>query len=194
MECRFLFIQFVLLSIFGLSTASLNHEHMKHEKLFFPLPSIAILILIGLTVNISTTHFAGISDRYNPFSNTADAAQSAGSLQNKLSRTKTVVGQGKASFYSNQFHGRTTANGETFNMNQLTAAHPSLPFGTWVKVTNLRNGRDVVVRINDRGPFVKGRIIDLSIGAAKEIGLLKSGTVQVKLETIGSGRKRTVTG
>ena len=74
-------------------------------------------------------------------------------------------------------------------MDKLTAAHPSLPFGTWVKVTNLRNGKDVVVRINDRGPFIKGRIIDLSISAAKEIGIIKSGTVQVKLEALDINRR-----
>jgi rare lipoprotein A len=69
-------------------------------------------------------------------------------------------------------------------MNELTAAHPSLPFGTWVRVINLRNGKDVVVRINDRGPFVRGRIIDLSAGAAKRIGLFKSGTANVRIEPV----------
>ncbi len=69
-------------------------------------------------------------------------------------------------------------------MNELTAAHPSLPFGTRVRVTNLRNGKDVIVRINDRGPFIKGRIIDLSAEAAKEIGLFRSGTAQVRVEAI----------
>ena len=69
-------------------------------------------------------------------------------------------------------------------MNDLTAAHRSLPFGTLVRVTNLRNGRDVIVRINDRGPFIKGRVIDLSAEAAKAIGLLQSGTAQVRVEAI----------
>lgn len=76
----------------------------------------------------------------------------------------------------------------------LTAAHPSLPFGTRVRVTNLRNGKDVIVRINDRGPFIKGRIIDLSISAAKEIGLLKSGTARVKLEALSSSRSTSISG
>ena len=94
------------------------------------------------------------------------------------------VSEGKASYYASQFQGRKTANGETFNMNELTAAHRSLPFGTWVRVTNLRNGRNVIVRINDRGPFIKGRVIDLSKGAAKKIGLEKSGIAHVRIEAI----------
>ena len=79
-------------------------------------------------------------------------------------------------------------------MNKLTAAHPSLPFGTWVRVTNLSNGKDIVVRINDRGPFVKGRIIDLSIHAATELGIVESGTAKVKLEALGSGHSASSAG
>ena len=82
------------------------------------------------------------------------------------------------------FHGRRTANGEVFNAYGKTAAHRSLPFGTQVRVTNLNNGRSTVVRINDRGPFVGGRSIDLSQGAAAAIGMISSGTAPVKLEII----------
>lgn len=89
--------------------------------------------------------------------------------------------RGKASFYADQFHGRTTASGETFDMNKLSAAHRSLPFGTVVRVTNLWNNRSVTVRINDRGPFKEGRIIDLSKAAAHEIGMNKAGVVDVEL-------------
>jgi rare lipoprotein A len=85
---------------------------------------------------------------------------------------------GWASYYSCC---KITANGERFNKNGLTAAHRKLPFGTKVKVTNLRNGKSVIVRINDRGPFIKGRMIDLSLGAAKVIGLTKSGIAKVKI-------------
>ncbi|MEE9903903.1 septal ring lytic transglycosylase RlpA family protein [Chlorobium sp.] len=95
-----------------------------------------------------------------------------------------LVSEGKASYYASQFHGRKTANGETFNMNELTAAHRTLPFGTWVRVTNMRNGKDVIVRINDRGPFIKGRVIDLSKQAAKELGMMKAGTANVRVEAI----------
>lgn len=93
--------------------------------------------------------------------------------------------QGKASWYGPQFHGRMTANGEIFDSNDLTAAHPNLPFGTKVKVTNLLNGRSVIVRINDRGPFVKGRIIDVSAGAARVLNMLSSGVANVQLEILG---------
>ena len=78
-----------------------------------------------------------------------------------------------------------TANGEVFNSNALTAAHRSLPFGTKVRVTNMNNGRSVVVRINDRGPFTKGKIIDLSAGAARAINMINSGVAPVKVEVLG---------
>ena len=92
--------------------------------------------------------------------------------------------RGVASWYGLPFHGRRTANGERFDMNALTAAHPSLPFGTRVKVRSLVNGREVVVRINDRGPFAPGRIIDLSHAAARQIGLLGLGTKRVTLTLV----------
>jgi rare lipoprotein A len=85
---------------------------------------------------------------------------------------------GVASYYKS---GRKTANGERFNPNGYTAAHRTLKFGTRVKVTNLRNGQSVVVRINDRGPFIRGRIIDLAYGAARAVGLHRSGTAKVEM-------------
>ena len=93
---------------------------------------------------------------------------------------------GSASWYGGQFHGRTTANGERYDMNGLTAAHRSLPFGTRVRVTNLRNGRSVTVRINDRGPYVGKRIIDLSRGAAQAVNMIRMGVALVRLEVLGS--------
>ncbi|MCT0255168.1 MULTISPECIES: septal ring lytic transglycosylase RlpA family protein [unclassified Synechocystis] len=91
---------------------------------------------------------------------------------------------GIASWYGPGFHGRRTANGERFNQNALTAAHRTLPFGTRVKVTNLRNGQSVIVRINDRGPFTGGRVIDLSAGAARAIGIHSSGVGNVALDIV----------
>ena len=88
---------------------------------------------------------------------------------------------GHASWYK---MGKVTASGERFNPHGLTAAHRTLPFGTKVKVKNLHNGRSVVVRINDRGPFIKGRIIDLSMGAAKKIGLTQTGTARVAIQVL----------
>ena len=92
---------------------------------------------------------------------------------------------GVASWYGPGFHGRRSASGERFNQNALTAAHRTLPFGTQVRVTNLRNGHSVVVRINDRGPFTRGRVIDLSRAAAGALGMLGSGVAPVQLEVLG---------
>ncbi len=98
-----------------------------------------------------------------------------------------TVASGTASWYGARFQGRRTANGERFDKNGMTAAHRSLPFGTRVRVTNRRNGRAVVVRINDRGPFTGGRVIDLSRSAAREIGMVNSGTAPVSIEVVGRG-------
>lgn len=94
------------------------------------------------------------------------------------------LGSGVASYYGRKFHGRLTANGERFDMNAMTAAHKTLPFGTRVRVTNARNGRSVIVRINDRGPFIRGRTIDLSRGAAQKLGMISSGHARVQLDIV----------
>ncbi len=91
---------------------------------------------------------------------------------------------GVASWYGVPYHGRRSASGEIYDMEQLTAAHRSLPFQTWVEVTNLSNGKQVDVRINDRGPFVNGRILDLSQAAARDIDMLRAGTARVRLKVI----------
>ncbi len=88
---------------------------------------------------------------------------------------------GLASYYAHKFHGRKTASGERYDEKKLTAAHPKLPFDTMVYVVNLRNGKQVKVRINDRGPFVKGRVIDLSYAAAKELGMVRAGILKVAI-------------
>jgi rare lipoprotein A len=108
---------------------------------------------------------------------TAMAAQST-----PLARLETGI----ASWYGKQFNGRKTASGERFDMDALTAAHPKLPFGSWVRVRNLLNGRSVDVRINDRGPHIKQRVIDLSRAAARALGV--SGTYQVELSLLDPRR------
>jgi rare lipoprotein A len=92
---------------------------------------------------------------------------------------------GKASWYGKKFHGRLTANGERYDMYGITAAHKTLPLGTVVRVRNLDNGRTLDIRLNDRGPFVEGRIIDLSYGAAKSLGVVGPGTANVRLTALG---------
>jgi len=94
------------------------------------------------------------------------------------------VQSGIASWYGQEFHGRPTSNGEIYNMHELTAAHRTLPFGTVVEITNLLNGRTVTVRINDRGPFVGDRIIDLSYAAARMLDMVVPGTIPIRLEVV----------
>jgi len=96
------------------------------------------------------------------------------------------VQEGVVSWYGAQFHERPTASGELFDAMAMTMAHPTLPFGTQVRVTNLRNGRSVVVRVNDRGPFVGRRIADLSQAAAAQIGMMRRGLAKVRLEVLGA--------
>jgi rare lipoprotein A len=127
------------------------------------------------------------------------AAQGPTSLESSNTQnTKTKISQdnspkkaqpkpfqvGTASWYGDYFDGKQTASGEPFNMYELTAAHPSLPLGTWVKVTNLRNRKVVVVRINDRGPVVPGRIIDLSYSAAQVLHFKDQGVQKVRLDVV----------
>jgi len=95
---------------------------------------------------------------------------------------KFLVAVGKASYYANGFHGKKTANGEKFDKKEFTAAHRTLPFGTIVRVTNLNNGKMVFVKINDRGPFIKNRIIDLSKAAAKKLDMVDNGVGKVRIE------------
>lgn len=98
---------------------------------------------------------------------------------------------GIASFYHDRFHGRTTANGERFDQRAYSAAHRSLPFGTQVRVTRVDNGRSVVVTINDRGPFKKGRVVDLSRQAARQLGMIDQGLAKVKVEVLGLPLRET---
>jgi len=101
---------------------------------------------------------------------------------------------GMASWYGAEFQGSRTASGERFDQHALTAASRSFPIGTHVRVTNLANGRSVVVRVNDRGPFVHGRVLDVSHAAATALGMVGRGTARVRIESVGEGSSPTVTG
>jgi rare lipoprotein A len=103
-----------------------------------------------------------------------------------VARGYTGPSDGLASYYADRFEGRATASGEIFHSSALTAAHRTLPFGTKVRVTNLNNNKSVTVKINDRGPFVRGRVIDLSPAAARRIDLTATGVAPVKLEVVGA--------
>ncbi len=142
---------------------------IKKYYLFFLL---SFLLFYGCS---STTRYSRSTDNSNREENTRDF---------NVLEIKT----GTASFYADQFDGKKTASGEVYDMNDYTAAHPSYPFNTIIKVTNLSNGKSVDVRINDRMPNFKGRIIDLSLAAAEKIEMIKSGIQEVKLEVIKWGK------
>ncbi len=92
---------------------------------------------------------------------------------------------GEASFYGRRFQGRRTASGERYDMSQLTCAHPTAPFGTRLRVTDLETGRSVVVTVNDRGPFTRGRVVDVSLAAARALGMVERGVARVRVERLG---------
>ncbi|MCW5551053.1 MAG: septal ring lytic transglycosylase RlpA family protein [Verrucomicrobiae bacterium] len=112
------------------------------------------------------------------------SAQPESLLRARTRQSQSKSETGVASFYAHKYHGKKTASGEVFDMHALTAAHPSLEFGTRVKVTHLENNLSVTVRINDRGPFIKGRVIDLSLAAAKQLQMVQAGLALVKLEIV----------
>ena len=109
------------------------------------------------------------------------------SQQQRIFAEQLYRAEAVASYYAEKYHGRKTANGEIFNMNAMTCAHKTLPFNTVLRVTNLANGKNVQVRVNDRGPFVNGREIDLSKGAAIKLDMMTSGTARVKIEIVKEG-------
>ncbi len=109
-----------------------------------------------------------------------------GKWYHPVSQAAGFAQKGKASWYGKKFHGRKTANGERYDMYSVSAAHKTLPMGTYVRVDNLDNGRQLDIRLNDRGPFVQGRIIDLSYGAAKKLGVVGPGTANVKVTALGN--------
>lgn len=114
----------------------------------------------------------------------ADGADGTSLQHNGVAYAVRSTSSGMASWYGPGFHGGRTANGERFDQNAMTAAHRTLPFGTLVRVTNVQNGQSAIVRINDRGPFIRGRIIDLSVGAARAIDMYSAGVASVRLEVL----------
>lgn len=151
-----------------------------YKRLSFISGLALILLLSNCSSSVRYTRSSSGSSRPSATSKTtSNKGKKAVEYKGKKHQIR-----GVASYYGPGFQGNKTANGERFNMHDMTAAHKTLPFNTKVKVYNLTNGKTVIVRINDRGPFKKGRIIDLSKGAAKKIGMLQSGTANVKLEIL----------
>lgn len=122
------------------------------------------------------------SNSTNQANNSNKDGKSDNDSDDKLETEYKLIGE--ASYYADKFVGRKTANGELYNHSQYTAAHRTLPFGSKVRVFNTRNGKEVIVKINDRGPFISGRVIDLSKSAASELGIISSGLTEVILEVL----------
>lgn len=147
------------------------------------------LAIVGLTIPgpVQADELAA-GDRIASLTETVatldETIQIAPPPEEKAEAVLEMIGQGEASYYGHELAGNRTASGERFNPNGLTAAHRTLPLGTKLKVTNVANGRSVIVRINDRGPFVRSRLIDVSLGAAREINMVRSGKAQVRLEIV----------
>ncbi len=147
----------------------------------------ALSILAAAGFLVANVGAAPVPNHHQPQSKTPNelkVAQSNPRLSSgKTTRSKKPYQVGNASWYGKQFHGRTTASGEDFDMFELTAAHRRLPLGTYVKVTNLRNGKWVIVRVNDRGPYVGNRIMDLSYSAARMLNF-RDGIERVRLDVV----------
>ena len=143
-----------------------------------------ILATVLIVVSLGAAQRPNKSESVNTSSKATSVAPA------KTGRTKPYQ-IGTASWYGSYFQGRATASGEPYDMYDLTAAHPTLPLGSWVRVTNLRNGRTVVVRINDRGPVVPGRIIDLSYNTARVLHFESQGLQRVRLDVVTNTAKTT---
>ena len=142
--------------------------------------SNSLLLLIGCTVLISACGVTGKSAR-----------SSSKAPKNVSKKGREVLETGVTSWYGPNFHGKLTANGETYDMDGITAAHRTLPFNSEVLVENLDNGKTLVVRINDRGPYAKDRILDLSRGAARQLGVIGPGTANIKLYLVKGDLKNS---
>jgi rare lipoprotein A len=153
---------------------------MPEVVLKYFTPFLLMLVIIGCSSgNMYETKGVSRKKLHNKFGNTQTGTQ-------LKEVTKGQVYYFVCSYYGKKFHGRQTANGEIFDMYKLSCAHKSLPFGTRLKVINEDNGKSVVVRVNDRGPFIEGRDLDLSYAAAQEIGLIAHGVKRMRVEVLGT--------
>ena len=166
-------------------------------KNFFALVLLVALAACGSTPNKggyykddgpgdkSPANVADAVPRHEPLSRGANQPyERFGKRYVPLTSVQSFKQRGVASWYGKRYHGNKTSNGETYDMYAMSAAHPTLPIPSYARVTNLANGRSVVVRINDRGPFLHGRIIDLSYAAAHKLGYTGAGSAQVEVESI----------
>lgn len=156
----------------------MKKENLKKIQRVFSAFLLSLLVFSSLALSCLDTIIA-----------TGDTGSDTTSDSNTNSNTKILKTEhGSASYYADKFHGRTTANGEKYDKRKMTAAHKKLPFGSVVRVVSLSTGKSVTVRINDRGPFIKGRIIDLSYVAAEKLGLIQPGVLKIRLEVLKMGK------
>ena len=160
------------------------------SKRIVPFVALLLLLVLGTSCSRSVRRDAVFEPPHGDPGKVELAAQAFAENIHEWDRFQ----EGVASWYGDDFHGRQTASGEVYDMFEMTAAHLMLPLGTVIKVTNLLNGRSVRVRVNDRGPYVKGRILDLSYAAAKRLGMLGAGTTRVRIEIIHDPSNRTKRG
>lgn len=172
--------------------ASATHQSSAYGNAPWPQPAAHQTVYPAAYVSNVSSEKKGLMSRLLHRNNSSTqqqqsnaAVRAARNVGYRASKLAGNVQQGVASWYGGKWHGRKTANGERFNQESMTAAHRTLPFGTVVKVTNERNGRECMVRINNRGPFTKGRILDLSKAAARQLGMMGSGVAKVKMEVVG---------
>lgn len=160
-----------------------------------PVMALA-LVASGLTACSTSEPFRALTSTRRPIDDQDPIAKGGGGF--KIGRPYELNGrtyvpaedpnyrtEGIASWYGPDFHGKPTANGEIFDMNGISAAHPTLPMPSYLRVTNLANGRSIIVRINDRGPYAKERVTDLSVGAARALGFYDQGLARVRIEYVG---------
>ena len=156
---------------------------LSKTTLFSTLTAVAISIL---SIHSASADSIVRAEKLSPSANRSYKV--AGKRYTPMTKVSNFSQTGNASWYGSQFHGRKTSSGERYNMNALTAAHKTLPIPSYVRVTNTKNGKSVIVRVNDRGPFHGNRVIDVSKAAAQQLGFINQGTAHVKVEQIVPGQ------
>ena len=187
-------LKYILALTAGLSLSPLHAEMVQSSTVSNDVDgsNLAARVINKDSLNfksLSITERSGDQVRRQAIAAKIDIAEDEPSVIEKLntvaSKTVRKFSQtGAASWYGRQFHGRKTASGETFDMNGLTAAHRTLPLNCYIRVTNKENGKSVVVKVNDRGPFHGNRVLDLSYGAAKRLGVTNAGVAKVSIERV----------
>jgi rare lipoprotein A len=161
------------------------HKFLPSKRMRMSGLTLGLLSLFLLVDSLGCGDLCAYSPDSPPQRRSCTPYSVKGKEYRPLSSHAGFVQGGAASWYGRDFHGKETSSGEKYNMHALTAAHKTLPLGVYVRVSNKKNGRQIVVRVNDRGPFVDGRIIDLSYSAARDLGVVNCGTAQVQIEALG---------